>query len=112
MKRSGPRRVRNRTPSRCASSNSSCPWVVRSTGISSKFSRETTVTSRAPALTANRAESNASFTRASDSAASSSRSCAASVDVVAERGARRVEGDEAAADDDHALAELAHGTRG
>ena len=40
---------KERMPSFRASSNSSCPCVVRSTGISSKFSSETIVTSRAPA---------------------------------------------------------------
>ena len=93
----------NRTPSRLASSNSSCPCVVRSTGISSKSSSETTVTSVAPPRMAARAESSASLTRASVSAWSACRLGFAS---GAKRRARGIEGDEAAADHHDAPAEI------
>ncbi len=62
-------------PSFFDSSNSSCPCVVWSTGISAKLSSETIVTSVAPPRMAARAESKASFIRASVSPASS---CASS----------------------------------
>jgi hypothetical protein len=90
-------------PSRFASSNSSCPCVVWSTGISSKLSRETIVTSAAPPRRAARAESSASFIRASVSPASSEGLLLAS---QAQRGAGGVEGHEAAPDHDHPAAEV------
>ena len=96
-------------PSRRASSNSSCPCVVRSTGISSKLSSETIVTSAAPPRSAARAESSASFMRASVSPASARRLVLA---ADAQRRARRVEGHEAAADHDHAAAEVHADSRG
>ncbi len=65
-------------PSRFASSNSSWPCAVRRTGISSKLSSETMVTSAAPPRTAARAESSASTSRASDSAPRAAPSAATS----------------------------------
>ena len=104
-KRFGPRRGRKATPSRFVSSNSSCPWVVRRTGISSKRSRETIVTSVAPPRSAARAESRASFApRLGLGGERLERPQRPSPEP--QRGARRVEGHEAAADDDHVAAQV------
>ena len=104
-KRRGPRRVHEprRLPC-CASSNSSWPCVVRSTGISSKFSSETIVTSAAPPRMAARAESSASFSARVGLAVRAPSS--SSSRPSRERRARGVERDEAAADHDDAAAEI------
>src|SRR4029453_2356700 len=84
------------TPSFIASSNSSFPWLVRSTGISLKDSRLHIRTSATPARTAARAASSAVFCRRGFL-----------LNPPRERHAGRVKSDEPAADHDDPLAEVA-----
>ena len=80
--------------------------MVRSTGISSKLSSETTVTSVAPPRSAARAESSASFSAGVGLGADSERRRQLGLAADAQRRASGVERDEAAADHDHATAEI------